>query len=213
MTKSIDTKQKIMEKATELFAQNGFNGVSIRKIAQSAEVNLAAINYHFKSKAHLYVSILIESRKLIASEMTKAAEGCINTFETSMAIFEVFIKNEKRVSHLFSMITSKATQEVQDALIELGVQYQSPPGSDLILRALERDYSNSLDSSVKKWAAGAIFSQIGHTALISGSAIFQEICKHSQEHFLNINHRQSVELSIQAIIQFAEKDIALKSLA
>ena len=45
-----DTKEKILETASELFATSGYHGASIRDIAKKAEVNLAAVNYHFNGK-------------------------------------------------------------------------------------------------------------------------------------------------------------------
>lgn len=44
--------------AGELFAQHGLEGTSIRPIAQKADVNIAAINYHFGSKENLYTEVL-----------------------------------------------------------------------------------------------------------------------------------------------------------
>ena len=46
----VNTKMKILKAADLLFAVKGFAGVSIREIAQEADVNLAAINYHFQNK-------------------------------------------------------------------------------------------------------------------------------------------------------------------
>ena len=44
------TRERILLKAGELFAQKGFESVSMRDLTQAAEVNLAAVNYHFGSK-------------------------------------------------------------------------------------------------------------------------------------------------------------------
>jgi AcrR family transcriptional regulator len=52
-----DTKGKILTTATQLFARNGFDGSSIREIAAVAGVNLSAVNYHFKNKENLYISV------------------------------------------------------------------------------------------------------------------------------------------------------------
>ena len=57
MTKSehsLGTKEKILQTANRLFAKYGFGSTSIRDIATEAEVNLAAVNYHFKNKDNLY---------------------------------------------------------------------------------------------------------------------------------------------------------------
>ena len=44
------TKRKILDAAESLFAVKGFTGTSLREITGLAEVNLAAVNYHFGSK-------------------------------------------------------------------------------------------------------------------------------------------------------------------
>ena len=43
----------ILEKAEELFANHGFDGTTVRDIAQAAGVNLAMISYYFGSKEKL----------------------------------------------------------------------------------------------------------------------------------------------------------------
>ncbi len=45
-----DTKQKILDAAEELFAQQGFAPTSVRQLTAAAGVNLAALHYHFGSK-------------------------------------------------------------------------------------------------------------------------------------------------------------------
>jgi AcrR family transcriptional regulator len=57
----IDTKEKILEAAEELFAEQGYTATSIRQIVAAGEVNLAAIHYHFGSKEDL-LDDLVERR-------------------------------------------------------------------------------------------------------------------------------------------------------
>src|SRR5258705_19078 len=56
-----DTKTRILDTAEKLFGQNGFEGTSLRDITAQAEVNLAAVNYHFQSKDSL-IDAVIERR-------------------------------------------------------------------------------------------------------------------------------------------------------
>ena len=44
------TKERLLAVAEKLFAEKGFNGVSVREITQSAECNLASVNYYFGNK-------------------------------------------------------------------------------------------------------------------------------------------------------------------
>jgi AcrR family transcriptional regulator len=52
-----ETKERILDAAEALLAQEGFAGVTMRAIATSADVNLASINYHFGSKEALIQSV------------------------------------------------------------------------------------------------------------------------------------------------------------
>lgn len=54
----MSTKTKILNAAKNLFAEHGFNGTSLREITGQAEVNLAAVNYHFGSKKELIKAVM-----------------------------------------------------------------------------------------------------------------------------------------------------------
>ncbi|GAA3703192.1 TetR/AcrR family transcriptional regulator [Oceanisphaera sediminis] len=53
-----DTKQRILDAAEVLFAEQGFNDTSLRRITSAADVNLAAVNYHFGSKKDLIKAVM-----------------------------------------------------------------------------------------------------------------------------------------------------------
>ncbi len=52
------TKQRILAAAENLFMQHGYEATSMRAITTAANVNLAAVNYHFGSKEELFTQIL-----------------------------------------------------------------------------------------------------------------------------------------------------------
>lgn len=52
------TKEKIFNIAQSLFIERGYNNTSLRDITQKADVNLAAVNYHFGDKNSLVQAIL-----------------------------------------------------------------------------------------------------------------------------------------------------------
>ena len=53
-----DTTEKILQAATQLFAENNYEAVSIKTIAAAAHVNSALISYHFGGKRQLYEAVL-----------------------------------------------------------------------------------------------------------------------------------------------------------
>lgn len=54
-----DTKTRIMDAAEHLFANDGFHITSLRILTERANVNLAAVNYHFGSKEGLLQAVIV----------------------------------------------------------------------------------------------------------------------------------------------------------
>lgn len=52
-SQQFSTRQRILGAAEELFAERGFAAASLRQVTAAANVNLAAVNYHFGSKDNL----------------------------------------------------------------------------------------------------------------------------------------------------------------
>jgi AcrR family transcriptional regulator len=52
------TSDRILGAAEVLFAEHGFGGTSLRAVTTAADVNLAAVNYHFQSKHQLLKAVL-----------------------------------------------------------------------------------------------------------------------------------------------------------
>src|ERR1044071_4696405 len=89
MSEKGDTKTRILDAAEKLFGMNGFDGTSLREITTEADVNLAAINYHFQSKDSLIDSIVARRPEPVNRrrfEMLNAA-GPHPTVEQILAAF------------------------------------------------------------------------------------------------------------------------------
>lgn len=58
MTAMSEAKQRLVEAAAEVFARKGFEAATVRDITDAVGANVAAVNYHFGSKAGLLRSVL-----------------------------------------------------------------------------------------------------------------------------------------------------------
>ena len=79
----VSTKQKILDVAIDLFAQNGFNAVSMQDIAQVVGIKKASLYYHFASKDQILKEIL---QYPIARIQTVAPQGQTEALITSMGV-------------------------------------------------------------------------------------------------------------------------------
>jgi len=105
--KEYSLKQKeILEKATELFSQKGYTGVSVRDIAQKASCNISMISYYFGSKEGLFESIF----QMHAQEVQKQFMS-LELFEGSLEegisyfIDNMFLLYQEKESFLKIMIS------------------------------------------------------------------------------------------------------------
>jgi TetR/AcrR family transcriptional regulator, regulator of cefoperazone and chloramphenicol sensitivity len=73
------TRERLLATGTKLFAERGFQNVTVRDICAEAAANVAAINYHFDGKSGLYMEVLRTAVSIMrgtTEEMVRAGEGC-----------------------------------------------------------------------------------------------------------------------------------------
>ena len=62
------TKDRLLDAAEELFSSRGIDATSLRAITIAAEVNLAAVNYHFGSKDGLVKTVFLRRLEPLNNE-------------------------------------------------------------------------------------------------------------------------------------------------
>lgn len=79
------TRGKIIEAAGQLFAEKGFKAVTVREIVQLADTHLSALNYHFKGKEALYLAVVEEACRAVAS--TKSDQQALLAMPAEDALY------------------------------------------------------------------------------------------------------------------------------
>lgn len=69
------TRSRLLTAAREVFSEQGFQGATVREICRRAEVNLAAVNYHFSNKQALFAAAL-DFEPLHALRHNAVPEAC-----------------------------------------------------------------------------------------------------------------------------------------
>jgi AcrR family transcriptional regulator len=89
-----DTRTRLLDAAERLFAEHGIAATSVRQITAEADANIAAVNYHFGSKAGLIEDVyarrirpLNEERIRRLHEVEAAAAGGAPSLEGILAAF------------------------------------------------------------------------------------------------------------------------------
>jgi AcrR family transcriptional regulator len=72
-----DTRDRILREAASLFALQGFQATTLREITIAAQANLAAVNYHFRSKEELVESVIEAAIHPIVEARQEALNRCL----------------------------------------------------------------------------------------------------------------------------------------
>ena len=90
MNQTDHTKQRLLDASRKLFADNGFDGASVRAITRLADANLGAVTYHFGSKDGLYAAVLQQLFASLGNRVSSAAARAAPTRQRLEAIVHAF---------------------------------------------------------------------------------------------------------------------------
>ncbi|HXM04107.1 MAG TPA: CerR family C-terminal domain-containing protein, partial [Chthoniobacterales bacterium] len=91
-TSEESTREKILNAAGEVFAEEGFEGGTIRAITERAGVNVAAVNYHFRDKAELYTKVVLLACSVQAALQDARADAKESPEERLRSIVHHFVR-------------------------------------------------------------------------------------------------------------------------
>ena len=117
------THQRLLAAAETLFAERGFDGVSVRDITGSAGVNLSALTYHFGTKEKLFAEIITKK----SEPLLQLGRNIVNSRKTApeklTAIMEAYamyiLHDEPALKALFAEMLlggSRLPKSVRDSV-------------------------------------------------------------------------------------------------
>lgn len=83
-------RQRILDAAREVFAEQGLEGASLRAIAARAGYTPAALYFHFDSREAIYAELLRISLADLASAIATAAQGPDAFRQGALALFDFY---------------------------------------------------------------------------------------------------------------------------
>jgi len=91
---SADTRQRLIDAAATLFANRGFENVTVREICKASNANVAAVNYHFGDKAGLYRAVVTLAIKVMqeTNELSQRAGDGLSPADQVREFIRVFVR-------------------------------------------------------------------------------------------------------------------------
>ncbi|MFT8871966.1 MAG: TetR/AcrR family transcriptional regulator [Sporolactobacillus sp.] len=177
----ISTKQLILQKATPLFLNGGYQKVSIDDVAAAAGMTKASVYYYFSSKADLFKVAMVEMMKRITVQMDKL-------FQTDKPLRDQL--KDVTLSHLRATTTldiGSLTRETKTAL-SVKQQAEMNQAEDEMYRCIERAFERSqsrgdVAPANKGFAAHALVAllKIGNMKSENGLLLFPSVDEAAEE--------------------------------
>ena len=199
------SKVRILEVATKLFAQQGFDGTSIRQICKEANANVCMISYYWSGKQELYQGIIDD----LIERQTQYAKTFLNLEQD----FSKMPKSEQ-IEHLF-LILNKLSQffysgNVSKDLIILLLKEQQKtafmeksPAFNYLRRLIAAVFNKNIDDKEIIFKTVFIIAQVNSPRIFSGFTLNQ----FQQEDFSKSDIeiiKNNVKFYVQKLLQEAK---------
>ncbi len=120
------TRERILDAASEMFAERGVEAVSLRELTVKAGVNLAAVHYHFGSKEGLLAEVFARSSKPIVkwrldllSAVDRDAAGRPYLEHVLEAFLRPSLQSGRRQNASFVQLRARLALERDDAVRQI----------------------------------------------------------------------------------------------
>jgi len=119
-TEELSTEDKILLAASKVFTEKGFSGTRTRDIAEEAGINLALLNYYFRTKEKLFEQVMKVKIVLLFGQIIPIVSNEKTTLEekidlASVKYFEILSKNPNLPIFILSEIQKK-TSDIKSIL-------------------------------------------------------------------------------------------------
>lgn len=95
---------KILKVAEKLFAENGFDGTSVRQIAKEANINIAMISYYFGSKEKLLEALLFYRTSDFKIQLESVLSKDLSYLEKLDAMVALAVKRIHRNRRIYKIV-------------------------------------------------------------------------------------------------------------
>ncbi|MEZ4856250.1 MAG: TetR/AcrR family transcriptional regulator [Gelidibacter sp.] len=110
-----DKQIQILETAEKLFAENGFDGTSVRQISKAAHINVAMISYYFGSKEKLLDTLMLyrmSDFRMQLESVISENKSPIETIDTIIALIVKRIHKNRRMHKIINFEYSNGCRNI-----------------------------------------------------------------------------------------------------
>jgi AcrR family transcriptional regulator len=106
-----EKQEQLLNIAEKLFAEKGFDAVSVRDLAKEANVNIAMISYYFGSKEKMYATLIEDRISNTRNAILDIKSKKIAPFEKLTAIIDLYVDRLMSNPRFLKIMTHELYQQ------------------------------------------------------------------------------------------------------
>lgn len=188
----------IMNVATPLFAQKGFAAVSVKELAEAANVNIALISYYFGGKENLYAAILTAQFALVdqITALIRNEESC--PIKKIRRFFQEFVKIDKLYPSIHRLIYGEMINPTTcyESIVKPGIIRIHDFVEECIFAGMN---SGKIRQDVKPDCANLFLSSVLHFYFLNNQLADEFLTPHEDkaEYYLG----EAIEMCLKGILK------------
>ena len=154
------SRLRLLDAAEELFAEAGFNGVSVRQIVDRAAVNLGAIPYHFGTKENLFKEVLLRRAKPLREERQRLMDELVRkspepSLEELLWVMLEPAFRTSRENDAFRRLLGRASMDPTPEVRRLMVEIYNR--DFMVVPRMLREYFRVMDETEFHWKLNCLY--------------------------------------------------------
>jgi TetR/AcrR family transcriptional regulator, regulator of cefoperazone and chloramphenicol sensitivity len=168
-----DTRTRLLTAAVEVFAENGYEGTTIRKICGRAGANVALVNYHFGDKMELYLEVIryaidaSAKTKIINKAIEENPDPCDALRQIIRGVIDRFNETSSRYGKQFGLplrLLVKETTQPTPAFARV-INETLRPLYDRLRSLIAQISGLSADHETTRLCTHSVMGQVAHYAM------------------------------------------------
>ncbi len=150
----VDMPERILEEATRLFVASGYNGISMRQIAEAVGVSKAGLYYHFKDKEALFMAILNANLDRLGGLIQAARQQGTTTREQVSGMMRAIFDQAPNQRAIIRLASQEMMHLSREARAEFRRAYQTKfihPVEEILRGGIERGELKPVNVLLATW--------------------------------------------------------------
>lgn len=195
------TAQTIKKVATALFAGKGFKGTSVKDITEHANVNIAAINYHFGSKEALLQEIVKDYASINLEIVVRTLKKRADNLTELRVIFDIAMRELFEIANEYRDVMGIIRREIANMSGDIkNILSRSLLGiNDILIDFIESGKDkNIIDKDVD--AMQVVLMIYSYITTLSSDELLSLSTPYNDKDIANLEYREYATASLSKIL-------------